>query len=169
MTVIAEHDLISEYTLFDPVIRERLDNFDTDSTCWEEYDFLGEGGEREAWLDKTTNLVYKRLHTDSRTLYMPYTDLFQEIPSLDKAHRFLREHPEYGVRYAETYYYTNAQGKQFMVQEYVDSLGDHTLTPSFCDVLMDIDSDTGISDDSYEMNFGRDADGTIVLTDMLEV
>ena len=108
MTVIAEHDLISEYTLFDPVIRERLDNFDTDSTCWDEYDFLGEGGEREAWLDKTTNLVYKRLHTDSRTLFMSHTDLFQEIPSLDKAHRFLREHPEHGVRYAETYYYTQA-------------------------------------------------------------
>lgn len=172
MTVMAEQDLISEYTVNDPSIRARLDDFDTDKTNWSEYKFLGEGGEREAWLDTTNNLVYKRLHTDNRSWWNTHSDLFDEIPSLDKAHAYLSEHPEHNIRYAETYYYINAHGKQFMVQEYVENLGTYQLrteAEAFHTIIFDATPDIGISDDDYWMNYGRDTNGMLVLTDMLKV
>lgn len=178
MTVVAApvstfEDLVLKYAVTDPRVQARIELFELyrDDRFGDMFPFLGAGADRKAHYDAQTNLVYKYM----RDHYCA-PSLAAERESLDKAHHFLASHPEFNIRYAETQFYTADSGNEYLVQEYVPTVGQRD-----CSSLLPLayreavagsyggrGKETGLSEDYIRDNVGFDEKtGMTVLTDML--
>lgn len=166
-------DLVLKYAVTDPRVQARIELFELyrDDRFGTMFPFLGAGADRKAHYDAQTNLVYKYMRDDYCT-----PSLSVERESLDKAHHFLASHPEFNIRYAETQFYTASSGNEYLVQEYVPTVGQRdyrSLLPlAYREAVAGSyggrGKETGLSEDYIRDNVGFDEKtGMTVLTDML--
>ena len=166
-------DLVLKYAVTDPRVQARIELFELyrDDRFGTMFPFLGAGADRKAHYDAQTNLVYKYMRDDYCT-----PSLSAERESLDKAHHFLASHPEFNIRYAETQFYTASSGNEYLVQEYVPTVGQRdyaSLLPlAYREAVAGSyggrGKETGLSEDYIRDNVGFDEKtGMTVLTDML--